>query len=242
MTADDSTHTSSTFRRGVLAVLVVLNVGALVALLVVGGLRIADRVGAEPALQSDRDAVMEQAREFMTRLNTYGPDLLDEQQQMPDYREQIAELTTSKFGADFEESAPLAEATVAQAGVQRTTTVYSAGVAALDTDRASVLVAGEFTNSYPAAPTAGKAGRSSAEGSQDGSAKDGATEAPAPEDGAEGGAEDGAEDGAEEGAADRVASDPQPYRVVVTLVRSDGQWLVDAFEPVVGTDAEGEGQ
>lgn len=196
MTAEDSTPASSTFRRGVLAVLVVVNVGALIALLVLGGLKIADRVGAEPALQSERDAVMGQARDFMTRLNTYGPELLDDQQQMPEYREQLAAMTTAKFGADFEENAPLAEATVAQAGLQRTTTVYSAGVAALDTDRASVLVAGEFTNSYAA----------------------------------------------EEGSEERVPSDPQPYRVVVTLVKSDGTWLVDGFEPVGGTGAEGEGQ
>ena len=55
----------------------------------------------------------------MLRINTYGPDLL-EGDTMPEYRELVEEVITPKFAADFEKNAPLAEATVEQAGLART--------------------------------------------------------------------------------------------------------------------------
>ena len=59
---------------------------------------------------------MAQAEQFMLRINTYGPDLL-EGDTMPKYRELVEEVITPKFAADFEKNAPLAEATVKQAGL-----------------------------------------------------------------------------------------------------------------------------
>ena len=104
--------------------------------------------GDQAALQSERESVMAQAEQFMLRINTYGPDLL-EGDTMPKYRELVEEVITPKFAADFEKNAPLAEATVKQAGVGRTAEVFSTGVSAIDGDSATALVAGALTKSYP---------------------------------------------------------------------------------------------
>lgn len=140
----------SLLRWGILAVLGVLVVGSLVAL----GIQAADRGGnpfsTTDTTQAARDDAMAQARRFMVRVNTYGPDLLDGST-MPKYRSGVAALVTAKFGADFEKNVPYAEATVAQAGLARTTEVYAVGVDDVDLDRgrATALVAGAFTNSFP---------------------------------------------------------------------------------------------
>ena len=146
--------------------------------------------GDQAALQSERESVMAQAEQFMLRINTYGPDLL-EGDTMPKYRDLVEEVITPKFAADFEKNAPLAEATVKQAQVGRSAKVYSTGVSAIDDDSATALVAGSFTQSYPAS----------------------------------------------EGSEDRVETDPAPFRVQVTLIKTKGRWLVDDFTPLTG-DAE----
>ena len=71
---------------------------------------------------------------------------------MPKYRELVEEVITPKFAADFEKNAPLAEATVKQAGLARTAEVFSTGVSAIDSDSATALVAGSITQSYPKSP------------------------------------------------------------------------------------------
>ena len=101
---------------------------------------------------------MAQSEQFMLRINTYGPDLL-EGDTMPKYRELVEEVITPKFAADFEKNAPLAEATVKQAGVGRTAEVFSTGVSAIDADSATALVAGSFTQVLPRQPRLGRAGR-----------------------------------------------------------------------------------
>ncbi|HCB07102.1 MAG TPA: hypothetical protein DEQ43_23115 [Nocardioides bacterium] len=105
--------------------------------------------GEQAALQSERESAMAQAEQFLLRINTYGPELL-EGETMPQYRDLVEEVITAKFAADFEKNAPLAEATVKQAGVGRSAQVYSTGVSAIDDDSATALVAGSFTQSYPA--------------------------------------------------------------------------------------------
>jgi Mce-associated membrane protein len=102
--------------------------------------------------EADRQAVMSQAQQFILRVNTYGPDLLAEDGTMPDYREKVREVITDKFAASFEESVPAAESTVAQAGFSRVAEVFGAGVSVIDSDSATALVAGSFTNSYPVDP------------------------------------------------------------------------------------------
>ena len=47
---------------------------------------------------------MAQTEQFMLRMGTYGPDLLDDQGAMPDYRERVDEVITPKFAAVFDQS------------------------------------------------------------------------------------------------------------------------------------------
>ncbi len=152
--------TSDPLRLAVLGVLLALSVASIVVL----GLLYAQRTDAgegsataraqalfsgDDPLQAERDEVMSQARQFMLRLNTYGPDLLDDGGQLPEYRSSVEEVITPKFKASFEQGVVAAEQTVSQAQIARTAQVFSAGVSALDPDSARVLVAGSFTNSYP---------------------------------------------------------------------------------------------
>jgi Mce-associated membrane protein len=141
---------------GVLVAVIVASLGYLGTRVVADGTgsgwgRVSSAFSADDSLQGERDAVMSQARQFALRVNTYGPDLLDAKSgQMPTYRTQVEAVVTAKFRTDFEKSGvPLAEATVSQAGIKRTAQVYATGVAAIDSDTATVLVAGSFTNSYP---------------------------------------------------------------------------------------------
>src|SRR5690606_31872604 len=99
---------STTSRRALalgLAVLCVASAAALVWLLQrqssasPGGL-------AEPA---ERERVMSVTDQFVKRLGTYGPDLVDDSGQMPDYRKQVREVITPKFAADFDEQVTTAE-------------------------------------------------------------------------------------------------------------------------------------
>lgn len=145
--------------RGLVALLALVIVGCLASLVSLAvtrpaegatlGERVAAVFGAGDPVVGERESAMSQAEQFVLRVHTYGPQLLDEKNAMPEYRELVTEVMTPKFGADFEEQAGLAEATVAQAGVARTAEVFSYATAAIDDDSATVLVAGSFTTSYP---------------------------------------------------------------------------------------------
>ncbi len=140
---------AATFRVALLGVLVVAllaSVGTLIWL-------VAGRGGAADDLQRDREAAMAQSTQFMLRVNTYGPDLLDDAGEMPEYRAMITKIITPKFLTSFEDGVTAAEQTVAQAGVGRKAEVFAAGVSSIDADSATVLVAGSFTNSYPQGKT-----------------------------------------------------------------------------------------
>lgn len=143
--APPSAPRSSTFRLVILGVLVVAllaSAGTLVWLL-------AGRRGAADDLQREREAAMSQAEQFMLRVNTYGPDLLDAQGQMPQYRSLVEGIITPKFKTSFDDGVTAAEQTVSKAGLARSAKVFAAGVSTIDADSATVLVAGSFTNSYP---------------------------------------------------------------------------------------------
>ena len=76
---------------------------------------------------------------------------------MPEYREQVTDVITPKFAADFEKEAPpTAEQLVAQAGCQPRRRGVLDGVSSIDDDSATALVAGAFTAPVPAAPRAGE--------------------------------------------------------------------------------------
>ena len=136
---------STTFRRALLGVMVLV-------LLASGGVLIwllAGRQGEASDLQADREAAMAQTEQFMLRLGTFGPDLLDDSGQMPDYRARVTEVITPKFATSFEDQAGTAEQLVAQAGVSRVAQVFATGISVIDADSATALVAGSFTDSYP---------------------------------------------------------------------------------------------
>ena len=132
------------FRTVLLAVLVAL---ALAAAGLLAWVLLA-RGGDGDDVQSSREEVMAQTEQFMLRMGTYGPDLLDEQGAMPEYRERVKGVITDKFAASFDSEAGTAEQLVAQAGVTRAADVFATGVSSLDEDSARTLVAGTFSDSY----------------------------------------------------------------------------------------------
>ena len=147
--------TSYRLRLTLLVVLSVLLLASLAAVAYLATNRPVSAIGIDgdqAALQSQREKVMAQSEQFMLRINTYGPDQLSDDGTMPDYRKLVEEVITAKFAADFEKNAPLAEATVKQAGLARTAQVFSTGVSSIDSDSATALVAGSITQSYPKSP------------------------------------------------------------------------------------------
>jgi Mce-associated membrane protein len=151
----DPRTTAPHVRLALLAVLAVLLLASVAAVAYLAATRPVPALGIDgkqDALQSQRETVMNQAEQFMLRINTYGPDKLADDGTMPDYRKLVDEVITPKFAADFEKNAPLAEATVKQAGLARTAKVFSTGVSAIDSDSATALVAGSITQSYPKTP------------------------------------------------------------------------------------------
>lgn len=175
--APDGALTHSGRRWLVLGLVLVL-----VAALATIGWQVVQRATGPEDPQPTRERVMSLSEQFLLRINNYGPDMLDDSEQMPDYRESVRELLTPKFAADFDENVAIAEQTVVQAGVERSAEVYATGVSAIDEDSAEVLVAGRILQSLPS--------------------KD-----------------------------ERVEADPIPFRMIVSVVRIDGEWLVDDYDP-----------
>lgn len=165
MTADDEatdattgTARSAGQRWAILAALLVILVASLgvSALVVFGngaGPGLGDRIASlfdppDDDAQRDREEVLAASRTFVQRFNTYGPDLLEESGEMPEYRA-VGDLMTAKFRKAFDENLAIAERAVAQTGIDRVATVYGVGVSAIDADSATVLVGAEVTSSYP---------------------------------------------------------------------------------------------
>jgi hypothetical protein len=97
------------------------------------------------AVQADREAAMAATQQFVLRVNTYGPKLLDSQGQMPAYRSRVKQVITPKFAVSFDKSVSVAEASVKSYGLDRTCAVYATGVEVIDSDSAQVLVAGSIS-------------------------------------------------------------------------------------------------
>ena len=126
---------------------------------------------------------MAQAGQFMLRMGTYGPDLLDDRGAMPEYRSRVKDVITPKFATSFDQQAGTAEQLVAQAGVARD----GGGVRHRRLDHRRRL------RHRP-----GRRARSPTRYAKGGQAA------------------------------------PAPFRIEVTLVKTDGEWLVDNFSPVTG--------
>jgi Mce-associated membrane protein len=134
--------------RIAIAAVLALVVAVCVALLV--WMSFSDRASADGGLDfpDEREQAMSLTDQFVKRLGTYSPDMVDDSGQMPDYREQVREVITPKFAADFDKQVATAEQLVAQGGITRTADVFATAVSAVDDDSARVLVAGAFTDSY----------------------------------------------------------------------------------------------
>jgi len=96
----------------------------------------------------DREEVMSLTDQFVKRLGTYSPEMVDESGEMPAYRDQVRDVITPKFAADFDKQVTTVEQLVAQAGITRSAEVFATAVSSIDDDSARVLVAGAFTDSY----------------------------------------------------------------------------------------------
>lgn len=142
---------------GVLALVSVVCVGLLVWLL--AQQLLGDGSSSDEEAREDAMSVTDQ---FVKRLGSYGPDMVEDSGQMPQYREQVTEVITDKFAADFEEQVETVEQLVAQAGVERSASVFATGVSSIDDDSARVLVAGSFNDTY----TQGTQGAQGTEGSE----------------------------------------------------------------------------
>lgn len=176
---------------GVLVLALLASAGCLVWLL-------AERRGGASDEQAARDAVMRQTEQFVLRLNTYGPDQLDDQGHLTAYKKQVAAVITPKFATDFDQSGlPIAEQTVAQAGYGRVAKVFGVGVVSVDGSSAKTIVAASFTSSYP-----------------DPKHRDDPSK--------------------------RIQSQPDVLRWVVSLVKTDGTWLVDDYSPATGGQGGGQ--
>jgi Mce-associated membrane protein len=127
---------------GVLVVALLASAGVLIWLL-------ADRRGEAEDLEAQRETVRAQTEQFMLRTGTFGPELLDDQEGMPEYRERVKEVITPKFATSFDKQAVAAEQLVAQGGVSREAEVFATAVSVMDEDSATALVAGSFTDSFP---------------------------------------------------------------------------------------------
>jgi hypothetical protein len=147
-TPDPGTAPGRPSRRRGLASGLALVATACVALLV--WMSVADRASAGGGLElpEEREQVMSLTDQFVKRLGTYSPDMLDDSGQMPAYREQVREVITPKFAADFDQEVGTAEQLVAQGAITRTADVFATAVSSIDDDSARVLVAGAFTDSY----------------------------------------------------------------------------------------------
>jgi Mce-associated membrane protein len=145
------------FRRGLLGVLLVLLVGSIATAGYLATNRSAPALGVEgeqESLQAQRDQVGAQAEQFLLRVNTYDPSMLDSDGTMPKYRQLVEEVITPKFAADFDQSVTVVEQVVQGRGDTVTCEVFSTAVSAIDSDSATALVAGATTNTIP-----GKAGK-----------------------------------------------------------------------------------
>ena len=134
--------------RIAIAAALALVVAACVALLI--WMSVTGRGSADGGvnLPDEREQAMSLTDQFVKRLGTYSPDMVDDSGQMPAYREQVREVITPKFAADFDKEVSTAEQLVAQGGITRSADVFATAVSSIDDDSARVLVAGAFTDSY----------------------------------------------------------------------------------------------
>jgi Mce-associated membrane protein len=191
-------------RRAILVVLALVIAACLGTAAVDFVVRATDDEEAAASVSKEREELLRISREFATRFNTYDPSMLDDEGHLPDYAA-VEDLMTPKFGGVFADNVGYAEQTVAQLGVASVGTVYAVGVASQDGDSAEVLVAGTIELSYPY---------------------------PDEEQEGEGDSADDSETDELAGDEDRVSTGAQRFRYQVSLVKIDGEWLVDDLDDI----------
>ncbi len=135
------------FRAVLLGVLVVALVASVALGVVLGRSRDVwpFSSGSSDQLQADREAAMAQTQQFVLRVNTYGPSMLDANGRMPSYRQRVRAVITPKFAVSFDQGVTVAERSVKTYHLARTCAVYATGTEVIDGDSAQVLVAGSIS-------------------------------------------------------------------------------------------------
>ena len=101
--------------------------------------------GTSDQLQADREAAMAQTQQFVLRVNTYGPTMLDSQGQMPSYRQRVKAVITPKFAVSFDQGVTVAEQSVKNYHLNAPVRSYGTGTEVINSDSAQVLVAGSIS-------------------------------------------------------------------------------------------------
>lgn len=99
-------------------------------------------------LSDDRAAVSSVANTFVLGQFTFDKSML-KGTTMPSFRAKVEAVITPKFDITFQTLAAKIEAVVQGSGLRSTAKVWSTGVAAIDSDTATVLVVGSYTNYLP---------------------------------------------------------------------------------------------
>ncbi|MDT0200759.1 hypothetical protein [Nocardioides sp. AE5] len=137
-TTGDRARTLRAVLLGVLVVALLASVAWLV-------IEVRDRVGEENSAQSERDAVMLRAREWMVEAWNYGPDDLGDDGTLSAYADRVYPLISTSFRADFDNTLALLEANMAESEISMAATVDRVGVESIDADRATVIIGGQLT-------------------------------------------------------------------------------------------------
>ena len=99
-------------------------------------------------LTDQRAAVSSVANTFVGAQWTFDKSML-QGSAMPSFRAKVEGVITSKYDVTFQQLAGKVEATVQAAGLKSTVKIWSTGVAAIDSDTATVLVVGAYTQWAP---------------------------------------------------------------------------------------------
>ena len=94
-----------------LAIAAVLSLVVVVCVALLAWMAMGGRASADGGLDfpDEREQAMSLTDQFVKRLGTYSPDMVDDSGQMPDYRAQVREVITPKFAADFDKQVATAE-------------------------------------------------------------------------------------------------------------------------------------
>jgi Mce-associated membrane protein len=104
--------------------------------------------GEAEEVQAQREEIMSVGEQFMLRKETFGPDDLDDQGQLADYRTQVEEVITPKLSTSFDEQTRALEQLVAKNGLESSSDVYATAVTGADDDSADVIVVGDTTFTF----------------------------------------------------------------------------------------------